>query len=136
LLDRVPLLPRRVQIGPQDFVHDWLERRPAFDARGGRGLPGFGHADASAAVTVRRPTWYFDFKERLDNPARASRRIAAYRSTFDTGGIDTAFHPDQPMLSPRRMVSKFGNTDFIHPRSAVNTCEQAVSELTNKIGGC
>jgi hypothetical protein len=104
----------------------------SFDARGGKGLRGFGHADANAAVTVRRPTRYFDSSARLDIPARASRRIAAYRSTFDMGGIDTALHPDQPMLPPHRVVSKLANTDFTHPRSAVTAHEQVVSQLPNE----
>ncbi|MEU6555380.1 hypothetical protein ABZ915_34755 [Streptomyces sp. NPDC046915] len=47
-----------------------------------------------AAFTVRKPTPYLRCKARFDIPARASRRIAAYRSTLDFG--------DTGAPSPRR----------------------------------
>jgi hypothetical protein len=59
----------------------------SFEARGGIGLRGCGHADCKAARTVRRLTWYLLAIARTDMPAHESRRIAANRSTFDIGGI-------------------------------------------------
>ena len=59
----------------------------SFEARGGIALRGCGHADAKAARTVRRLTWYLPAIARTDMPARESRRIAANRSTFDINGI-------------------------------------------------
>lgn len=47
----------------------------------------FGHADSSAAVTVRKPTPCLRYSARLDIPDRASRRIAAYRSTRERGCV-------------------------------------------------
>jgi hypothetical protein len=47
----------------------------------------FGHADSSAAVTVRKPTPCLRCSARLDIPDRASRRIAAYRSTRERGCV-------------------------------------------------
>jgi hypothetical protein len=40
-------------------------------------LRGSGQTDFMAAFTVRKPTLYLRCKARFDNPARASRRIAA-----------------------------------------------------------
>jgi hypothetical protein len=47
----------------------------------------FGHADSSAAVTVRKPTPCLRCSARLDIPDRASRRIAASRSTRERGCV-------------------------------------------------
>jgi hypothetical protein len=48
----------------------------SFDPGGGL-FRGRGQAEASALTTVRRPTLYLRSMARPDNPARASRRIAA-----------------------------------------------------------
>lgn len=42
-----------------------------------------GHTDDVAASTVRQPTPYSACNACPDTPARTSRRIAAYSSTFD-----------------------------------------------------
>jgi hypothetical protein len=49
----------------------------SFDARGGRFLRGSGQAEDSALTIGRRPTPRSRSIARADNPARASRRIAA-----------------------------------------------------------
>ncbi|MBF6250732.1 hypothetical protein IU443_17745 [Nocardia farcinica] len=55
----------------------------SFDPRFGYWRRSAGHTDDVAACTVRQPTPYLACNARPDNPARASRRIAAYSSTFD-----------------------------------------------------
>ena len=47
-------------------------------------------AVTEAAFTVRNPTPCSRIKARYDIPARASRRIAAYKSTLDFGGAIAA----------------------------------------------
>lgn len=78
----VPLLAWRIQIGDQDLIDEGLER---VELRGpGRiGARWAGQAEPRAAFTVRQPSWWVRCNRRSDIPARASRRIAAYRSTLD-----------------------------------------------------
>ena len=53
------------------------------DPRFGTGLRSFGHADSSAATTVRIPRRACAAAPGSTTPARASRRMAAYNSTRD-----------------------------------------------------
>uniref|UniRef100_UPI0013EDEF4E hypothetical protein n=3 Tax=Protofrankia TaxID=2994361 RepID=UPI0013EDEF4E len=50
-------------------------------------LRGCGQAESSAFRTVRHVTPYLCSSSRIDVPSRWSRRIAAYSSTFDIGGM-------------------------------------------------
>jgi hypothetical protein len=88
----------------------------SFDARGGIGLRGCGHADAKAARTVRRPTLYLRAISRADMPSRESRRIAANRSTFDIGGIGKA--PVRPADAPTTEGGAETGGHRIHPIEA------------------
>jgi hypothetical protein len=54
----------------------------SLDALDGNCLRGSSHAEDRALTMVRRPTRYFFSMACPDIPARASRRIAAYSSTF------------------------------------------------------
>lgn len=56
-------------------------------------------------MTVRRPTEYFSANARLDSPStRASRRIAAYNSTLETGTYAPLL-PGTPQCSNRNPAS-------------------------------
>ena len=72
----------------------------SFDALGGSCLRGSGHAEARALTIVRRPTRYFFSIARPDIPARASRRIAAYSSTFERGMGDAPPSRSASSISP------------------------------------
>jgi hypothetical protein len=85
--DRVALLVRSVEVGDEDGIDDGC-----LDARVGYGARCAGHADASAAWTVRQPTPWRRWSSRPDTPARASRRIAAYNSTRAFCDISTCRH--------------------------------------------
>lgn len=98
--DGVALFAGCVEIGEQDRIDDRFERIELRRARCVF-LAVLGPADPRAKRTVRQPTPCLRSISRPDNPARASRRIAAYNSTRDTIGISSslcaAAHP-----TPRR----------------------------------
>jgi hypothetical protein len=65
-----------------------------------------------AAFTVRKPTPYLRCKARFDNPARASRRIAAYRSTLDFNGTGAPTPRRAPPESHRKHPSGIKLSDI------------------------
>jgi hypothetical protein len=73
----------------------------SLEALGGGRLRGSGHAEDRALTTVRRPTRYFFSRPRADIPARASRRIAAYSSTFEGGMGDAPPSQGASSISPQ-----------------------------------
>src|SRR5262249_922337 len=79
--------------------------RASFEGLRGGFFRGSGHADDTALMIVRRPTQYLRSIARPDIPARASRRIAAYSSTFDTGGMRTPRSPSTPIVPPQPLRS-------------------------------
>lgn len=81
--------------------------------RGGSCLRGSGQTDSMAAFTVRKPTPYLRCKARFDIPARASRRIAGYRSTLDFGGI-SAPSPRRALPASHRKPPSGVKTRFWH----------------------
>jgi hypothetical protein len=85
-LRRVSLLPRRVEVRASQLSITTRYASSREPRLGGCFLS-FGHADSSAAVTVRKPTPCLRCSARLDIPDRASRRIAAYRSTRERGCV-------------------------------------------------
>ncbi|MER8162296.1 hypothetical protein [Streptomyces sp. NPDC094472] len=70
--------------------------------RGGSFFRGSGQTESTALRTVRHDTLYLRSTSRIVMPPRWSRRIAAYRSTFDICGMTRAFHQehlDAPVAS-------------------------------------
>lgn len=59
---------------------------------------GSGQAEFTAFRTVRYVTPYFRSRARIDTPARWSRRIAAYSSTFVICGMASAFHQEHQVI--------------------------------------
>lgn len=105
----------------------------SLEALGGNCFRGSGHADARALTIVRRPIRYFFSIARPDIPARASRRIAAYRSIFE-GGMGTLSrheaHPACHHKTPRAVKTR--EQRLHRNRAAVTPGEQLRSTLRSR----
>ncbi|WP_187283336.1 hypothetical protein [Streptomyces sp. t39] len=80
----------------QHLVDCELVRIERAVARGGSFFRGSGQAEFTAFRTIRYVTPYLSSRARIDVPARWSRRIAAYNSTFDICGMTSTFHQEHP----------------------------------------
>ncbi|MGW7434072.1 hypothetical protein ACWGIN_31645 [Streptomyces sp. NPDC054861] len=103
-------------------------------ARGGSFFRGSGQAEFTAFRTVRYVAPYLRSRARIDVPARWSRRIAAYSSTFDICGMTSTFHQEHPDAAPGKNHSAVKTREH-HPtvdRGASQTREQLLSLPVNK----
>src|SRR5262249_32268265 len=83
---------------------------------------------------VRRPTPCLRSIARADIPARTSRRIAAYSSTFDAGGMRTLLGPQAHLPSHCKPSGAVRTHEQQLPqdRGAVRTHEQLQSVPTTR----
>jgi hypothetical protein len=105
----------------------------SLDGLGGSFFRGSGQADDSALRTVRRPTPYLRASARPDIPARASRRIAAYSSTFDDGMTTLLDYEAHPSSHRKPSGEVRTHKQRLQPdRTEVTPDEQLRSVLANK----